>query len=234
MVPGPPQRTGWDLPTTRRSHDEATEQDPPGRHDRRGVHRRGGCRDQRHPRVLRGPCAAGRGAARARRPGPRAGSRPRSPPTRTPAAAAATTCRGVGNLETGARVPLDGQVRIGSNTKTFVAVTLLQLVDEGTVELDAPIETYLPGLVHGDGVDGTPHHRPAAAPAHQRRAQLHRGDRPGLLRYPATVRRAARAARPGADAAGHAARVGVGVQQHQLRHRRPDRRRRSPAVRWPR
>ncbi|KQR16765.1 serine hydrolase [Cellulomonas sp. Leaf334] len=62
---------------------------------------------------------------------------------------------GVGNLETGTRVPLDGQVRIGSNTKTFVAVTLLQLVDEGAVELDAPIETYLPGLVHGDGVDGS-------------------------------------------------------------------------------
>ena len=39
---------------------------------------------------------------------------------------------GVGNLETGARVPLDGQVRIGSNSKTFVAVALLQLVDEGS------------------------------------------------------------------------------------------------------
>ena len=62
---------------------------------------------------------------------------------------------GVGNLETGARVPLDGQVRIGSNTKTFVAVTLLQLVDEGTVDLDATVETYLPGLVHGEGVDGS-------------------------------------------------------------------------------
>ncbi|KQY48220.1 hypothetical protein ASD18_08875 [Cellulomonas sp. Root137] len=62
---------------------------------------------------------------------------------------------GVGNLETGARVPLDGQVRIGSNSKTFLAVALLQLVDEGTIDLDAPVETYLPGLVHGDGVDGS-------------------------------------------------------------------------------
>ncbi|WP_456788741.1 serine hydrolase domain-containing protein [Cellulomonas sp. P5_C5] len=62
---------------------------------------------------------------------------------------------GVGDLKTGARVPLDGQVRIGSNSKTFVAVALLQLVDEGKVDLDAPVETYLPGLVHGDGVDGT-------------------------------------------------------------------------------
>ncbi|WP_421740855.1 serine hydrolase domain-containing protein [Cellulomonas sp.] len=62
---------------------------------------------------------------------------------------------GVGSLETGARVPLDGQVRIGSNSKTFLAVALLQLVDEGKVDLDAPVETYLPGLVHGDGVDGS-------------------------------------------------------------------------------
>ena len=99
---------------------------------------------------------------------------------------------GVGDLETGARVPLDGQVRIGSNSKTFVAVALLQLVDEGEVDLDAPVETYLPGLVHGDGVDGCAHHRPAGPPAHQRRAQLHRGDGPGLLRDapPATSSRA--------------------------------------------
>jgi D-alanyl-D-alanine carboxypeptidase len=61
---------------------------------------------------------------------------------------------GVGDLATGARVPLDGQVRIGSNSKTFLAVALLQLVGEGKIDLDASVETYLPGLVHGDGVDG--------------------------------------------------------------------------------
>jgi len=33
--------------------------------------------------------------------------------------------------------------RAGSNTKTFVAVTLLQLVDEGEVELDAPAPASL-------------------------------------------------------------------------------------------
>ncbi|MBI9115580.1 serine hydrolase domain-containing protein [Sanguibacter suaedae] len=61
---------------------------------------------------------------------------------------------GVGDVATGAAVPVDGEVRVGSNTKTFTAVTVLQLVDEGLVELDAPIETYLPGLVRGDGIDG--------------------------------------------------------------------------------
>jgi D-alanyl-D-alanine carboxypeptidase len=61
---------------------------------------------------------------------------------------------GVGDLRTGARVPVDGQVRIGSNTKTFVAVAVLQLVAERKVALDEPVETYLPGLVKGEGIDG--------------------------------------------------------------------------------
>ncbi|MGW6916866.1 serine hydrolase domain-containing protein [Kitasatospora sp. NPDC054939] len=80
-----------------------------------------------------------------------------------PAALAGTTDRhgrtraytaGVGDLTTGAPVPLDGQVRIGSNTKTFTAVVVLQLVAEGRMELDAHVDTYLPGLVRGDGIDG--------------------------------------------------------------------------------
>jgi D-alanyl-D-alanine carboxypeptidase len=41
----------------------------------------------------------------------------------------------------------DGYFRIGSVTKTFVATVVLQLVDEGKVSLDAPIEQYLPSLV---------------------------------------------------------------------------------------
>ncbi|MFD3516668.1 serine hydrolase domain-containing protein [Streptomyces sp. NPDC058657] len=65
-----------------------------------------------------------------------------------------TYTAGVGDLATGAKVPADGQLRIGSNTKTFTAVAVLQLVGEGKVALDAPIETYLPGLVRGDGIDG--------------------------------------------------------------------------------
>ncbi|MFD8427485.1 serine hydrolase domain-containing protein [Streptomyces coelicoflavus] len=61
---------------------------------------------------------------------------------------------GVGNLKTGSKVPTDGQVRIASNTKMFTATVVLQLVGEGRIDLDAPIETYLPGLVRGDGIDG--------------------------------------------------------------------------------
>lgn len=61
---------------------------------------------------------------------------------------------GVGDLGTGAPFQDDALVRIGSNTKTFVATVVLQLVAEGKVELDAPIERYLPGVVAGNGNDG--------------------------------------------------------------------------------
>jgi D-alanyl-D-alanine carboxypeptidase len=61
---------------------------------------------------------------------------------------------GVGDLKTKRPVPPDGYVRIGSNTKTFTSVVVLQLVGEGKIKLDAPVETYLPGLLRGDGIDG--------------------------------------------------------------------------------
>ena len=62
---------------------------------------------------------------------------------------------GKGSLETGQAPPMDGEVRIGSNTKTFVAVVVMQMVQEGKVGLDEPIETYLPGLIRGEGIDGS-------------------------------------------------------------------------------
>ncbi|MEU2873243.1 serine hydrolase domain-containing protein [Streptomyces olivoreticuli] len=80
-----------------------------------------------------------------------------------PAALAATVDRdghtrdcatGVADLKTKAKVPVDGQIRVGSNTKTFTATVVLQLVGEGKAGLDAPIEKYLPGLVRGEGIDG--------------------------------------------------------------------------------
>ncbi|MGD3108320.1 serine hydrolase domain-containing protein [Streptomyces sp. YGL11-2] len=82
---------------------------------------------------------------------------------RYPAALAAVTGRdgrdrnytaGVADVRTGARVPVDGQVRVASNTKAFTATVVLQLVGEGRVALDAPLERYLPGLVRGEGIDG--------------------------------------------------------------------------------
>ncbi|AQX81922.1 serine hydrolase [Plantibacter flavus] len=62
---------------------------------------------------------------------------------------------GIGDLATDEPAPVDGEVRIASNTKMFVSTVVLQLVQEGKVALDAPIDTYLPGLITGDGIDGT-------------------------------------------------------------------------------
>ncbi|WP_405487765.1 serine hydrolase domain-containing protein [Nocardia sp. NBC_00511] len=61
---------------------------------------------------------------------------------------------GAGDLATGAPIADDARVRIGSNTKPFVATVIMQLVAEGKVELEAPIERYLPGVVTGNGNDG--------------------------------------------------------------------------------
>jgi D-alanyl-D-alanine carboxypeptidase len=57
---------------------------------------------------------------------------------------------GVGDRDTGARVPVNGRIRIGSNTKVFTSVVVLQLVGEGKVRLDEPVATYLPNIVGGE------------------------------------------------------------------------------------
>jgi D-alanyl-D-alanine carboxypeptidase len=61
---------------------------------------------------------------------------------------------GVGDLDRGTPVPLDGHFRMGSNTKTFVSVVVLQLVGEGKLTLDDTVEQLLPGVVAGNGNDG--------------------------------------------------------------------------------
>ncbi|WP_327663349.1 MULTISPECIES: serine hydrolase domain-containing protein [unclassified Streptomyces] len=45
--------------------------------------------------------------------------------------------------------------RAGSLTKTFVATVLLQLEAEGRLRLDDTVDHWLPGLVEGNGNDGT-------------------------------------------------------------------------------
>ncbi|MFD7966432.1 serine hydrolase domain-containing protein [Streptomyces zaomyceticus] len=48
----------------------------------------------------------------------------------------------------------DDRFRVGSITKTFVATVLLQLQAEGRLDLDDPVEKWLPGVVRGNGHDG--------------------------------------------------------------------------------
>ncbi|MFF7453199.1 serine hydrolase domain-containing protein [Kitasatospora sp. NPDC008115] len=54
---------------------------------------------------------------------------------------------GVADRTTGAPASADGRFRIGSVTKTFVSTVALQLVAEGRLGLDDPVEKLLPGAV---------------------------------------------------------------------------------------
>jgi D-alanyl-D-alanine carboxypeptidase len=59
---------------------------------------------------------------------------------------------GVGDLETQDPYDPAAHVRIASNTKTFTATAVLQLVDEGVVSLDDTLEQYIPGIVNGERI----------------------------------------------------------------------------------
>ncbi|WP_327285988.1 serine hydrolase domain-containing protein [Streptomyces sp. NBC_01205] len=63
-----------------------------------------------------------------------------------------TSAVGVQDRTTGAAMDLNGRFRIGSVTKTFSSVVLLQLVNEGKLSLDAPVNQYLPGLLPDDRI----------------------------------------------------------------------------------
>lgn len=62
---------------------------------------------------------------------------------------------GEAELHTGRPVPRGAEFRIGSVTKTFVATVVLQLVAEGRLSLDHTVERWLPGVVSGNGNDGS-------------------------------------------------------------------------------
>ncbi|MEO3751175.1 serine hydrolase domain-containing protein [Streptomyces sp. B6B3] len=62
---------------------------------------------------------------------------------------------GTAEQGTGRPMPWDGRFRIGSATKTFTAAVVLQLVGEGEMSLDDTVEHWLPGVVQGNGNDGS-------------------------------------------------------------------------------
>lgn len=51
---------------------------------------------------------------------------------------------GVADVSSGRAATADDAYRIGSITKTFTAVLVMQLVGEGRIDLEAPLRTYLP------------------------------------------------------------------------------------------
>jgi CubicO group peptidase (beta-lactamase class C family) len=67
-----------------------------------------------------------------------------------------TAATGVVNLRTGHPVTRDTLFQVGSITKVWTATLVLQLVDDGLLDLDAPVASYLPEFrVHDEEVTRT-------------------------------------------------------------------------------
>jgi D-alanyl-D-alanine carboxypeptidase len=63
-----------------------------------------------------------------------------------------TSALGVGDLSTQAPFDPEGIVRIASNTKTFTASAVLQLVSDGELSLDATVDEFIDGITNGDEI----------------------------------------------------------------------------------
>ena len=59
---------------------------------------------------------------------------------------------GTGDLSTKAPLRLDDHFRIASNTKTFTATAVLQLVDKGNLRLQDDLEKFIPGIPYGNQI----------------------------------------------------------------------------------
>ena len=128
----------------------------------------------------------------------------------------AEAATGVLNLDTGVETTTDSLFQIGSVTKVFTALLVMQLVDEGLVELDEPV---VPARVPDRGRHRRPHgdRTPAAVPHRRLRRGSLRGHRP-RRRQPRPLHRL-----PEPRAAGLAAGHAVLLLQHRLLRPRRDR-----------
>ena len=70
---------------------------------------------------------------------------------------------GRGRLPDGSTPDADVQYRIGSITKTFTAVLVIRLRDEGLLRLDDPLEQHVPGTPLGASHAARPAEPPGGA-----------------------------------------------------------------------
>ena len=126
---------------------------------------------------------------------------------------------GTANLNTGLPVVRETLFQAGSIGKSYTATAIMQLVDDGRLDLDAPLREYLPDLEFADATVSktltsrqvlTPHRRHRRRPA--RRGLLVRARR----RLRAALRR-----RPHRPAADHRTGRAVVVLQQRLHRPRP-------------
>ncbi len=90
---------------------------------------------------------------------------------------------GVLSLATGVEATPDSLFQIGSITKLWTASLVMQLVDEGHLDIDQPVRAYLPEFTIADEVGGgIDHPAPAAQPHGRLRGRhLHRHGQGGRL-----------------------------------------------------
>jgi CubicO group peptidase (beta-lactamase class C family) len=72
---------------------------------------------------------------------------------------------GVKSLATGEPATTDTIYQCGSLSKTWTALAFMQLVDEGKVDLDESVQTYIPGFRVADP-EVPPHQLPCAPKSH--------------------------------------------------------------------
>ncbi|MDX3581236.1 MULTISPECIES: serine hydrolase domain-containing protein [Streptomyces] len=64
-----------------------------------------------------------------------------------------TGASGLADVDTGRKVTPNMRHRIGSISKTFTSVAIMQQVERGRISLDAPVTDYVPELFDGSGAD---------------------------------------------------------------------------------
>ncbi|MEI5524801.1 serine hydrolase domain-containing protein [Streptomyces brasiliscabiei] len=64
-----------------------------------------------------------------------------------------TGASGLADVDTGRKVTPNMRHRVGSVSKTFTAVAVMQQVERGRISLDAPVTRYVPELFKGTGTD---------------------------------------------------------------------------------
>ena len=127
-------------------------------------------------------------------------------------AVVASETLGMANLEHDVAVTQESVFSINSMAKAFTGVALMQLVEAGDLDLDAPVSRYLDAVARGLAAD----HDPTARDSHLRAARDH-GLRRGQLRRARRGRRGGGLGRRARRAHGVRARPRLQLRPDQLR-----------------